>query len=672
MMSAKRHPISKVDTAWLRMEQPTNLMMITGVIGLGRDINFSRLVETIALRFLAFPRFRHKAVTTARGCFWEFDEDFDILAHVRRAALPGEADKAELQEYVSELASTPLDQSKPLWQFHLVENYVEGPVLVSRIHHCYADGIALIQVMLSLTDPTPEPRPSANSPSSWKSRRAEESNIFKRFLEPAREGIGAATHFGQKLVEEAMGLLKEPEQLGVYASEAAEIAEELGTALTLSDDPSTRFRGRLGVRKRVAWTPPLPLHEVKAVGRALGCTVNDVLIASATGALHDYLVSCGDDPSGLEIRATVPVNLRPLEHAKDLGNHFGLVFLPLPIGEENPLKRLMLVHENMEELKKSRQAVVAFGLLAALGMGPQALQKPMLDMMSRKASTVLTNVPGPRRSLYLAGTDIQEMMFWVPQNGTIGMGISILSYNQQVFMGLITDRRLVPDPEAIIERFQVEFEKLLYLAMQLPDGDITPEDAHDWLHGQLTNPVGPSQEAGAPEVTAKPLAKKKNASVKKAEPSTAKKTKAKKTTTKKRKVSKKNVAKKQSAKKQSVEKKPVKKKSAAKKPGPKKSNSKKQANKKTSKKVSKKAIRKAGSKTPKKTNKKASKKTVVKKAAVKKVSKRKVAKKPTKKPAKKTAKKIQTKLSSQQTKSSDYKPAWKARGKKSSKKVLRK
>lgn len=480
-MSDKRHAMSKVDTAWLRMEEPTNLMMITGVMGLAHDIDFQRLVDTIGLRWLAFPRFRYKAVYAARGSYWEFDEDFDILSHVRRTALPGDAGKLELQEFVSELASTPLDASKPRWQFHLVENHSEGPVLVTRIHHCYADGIALIQVLLSLTDPTPEPRPSASSPHQWQRKRAQESNIFRRFLEPAKDGLDTAVDWGQKALEEMLGLLRQPEQVSAYANEAIDIADELATALLLSDDPQTRFKGRLGVRKRVAWTDPLPLHEVKAVGRALGCTVNDVLIASATGALNHYLRCCGEDPADLEIRATVPVNLRPLEHAKDLGNHFGLVFLPLPVGIDNPLLRLLRVHENMEQLKSSRQAVVAFGLLAALGMGPAAWQKPMIDMMSRKASAVLTNVPGPRQSLYMAGTAVREMMFWVPQNGGIGMGISILSYNQQVYMGLITDRRLVPDPEAIVSRFRAEFDKLLYLALQMPDGEMSPDAVQAWL-----------------------------------------------------------------------------------------------------------------------------------------------------------------------------------------------
>jgi hypothetical protein len=122
----------------------------------------------------------------------------------------------------------------------------------------------------------------------------------------------------------------------------------------------------------------------------------------------------------------------------------------------------------MTELKRSRQAAVTFGVLAALGMGPSALQKPILDVLSEKASAVLTNVPGPQSPMYLAGSKMRSLMFWVPQNGSIGTGISILSYNGKVFFGLMTDRRRVPDPQAIIDRFRPEFDKLLYLGMMLP------------------------------------------------------------------------------------------------------------------------------------------------------------------------------------------------------------
>ena len=487
-----REPISKVDTAWLRMEQPTNLMMINGVIMMDEQLNYECLLKTIEQRFLAFRRFSQKAVDGARGAYWVFDEDFDIRQHVRRIALPGAADRAELELLVSDLASTPLDTSHPLWQFHVVENYVEGPALIVRIHHCIADGIALVQVFLSLTDPTREGRPSAREPHVWKERRASEAKVFQRLLDPARDGLGFAAHLGQRLIEEGSKMLQNPAVASSYAIEATEIVRELVNSLTLENDPVTRFKGQLGTRKLVAWAEPLPLAEVKAVSKAFGCTVNDVLIAAVSGAFRHYMISVGDDPESLpDIRATVPVNLRPLEHAQQLGNHFGLVFLSLPLSIDNPLERLYAVNDRMNELKCSKQATVTLGFLAALGIGPSAVQKPVLDMLSQKATAVLTNVPGPQQPLYLAGSKMKEMMFWVPQNGSVGLGISILSYNGKVFFGLISDYRLLPEPSAVISRFKAEFEKLLYLGMMLPlEGRPTTQSAHSLLNQSLN----PDQE----------------------------------------------------------------------------------------------------------------------------------------------------------------------------------
>jgi WS/DGAT/MGAT family acyltransferase len=188
-------------------------------------------------------------------------------------------------------------------------------------------------------------------------------------------------------------------------------------------------------------------------------------MATAAGALRDYMIERGEHVEGMTLRATVPVNLRPLEHARKLGNHFGLVFLDLPVGISNPIRRLEHVAECMHQLKNSRQAIVAYGLLAALGMAPAAVQELALDLFSRKATTVATNVPGPQQPLYLAGGKIREMMFWVPQTGSIGIGMSILSYNGKVHFGLISDAKLVPDPDGVIRRFAVEFEKLLYLTL---------------------------------------------------------------------------------------------------------------------------------------------------------------------------------------------------------------
>ena len=161
----------------------------------------------------------------------------------------------------------------------------------------------------------------------------------------------------------------------------------------------------------------------------------------------------------------MPVNLRPLEHAKKLGNHFGLVFLDLPVHEANPIARLFAVRACMQKLKSSRQAMVSFGLLAALGLGPAMVQRPALEMFSRKATAVATNVPGPSAPLYLAGCKITDQMFWVPQTGSVGMGLSILSYNGMVHFGLIVDKKNVPLPNLIVQRFKPELEKLLMLTL---------------------------------------------------------------------------------------------------------------------------------------------------------------------------------------------------------------
>jgi diacylglycerol O-acyltransferase / wax synthase len=454
----RREVMSRVDTAWLRMERATNLMMITGVMMFDTPMSIEKLKKVIKQRFLAYPRFRQKAVDTSAGAWWETDQDFDLDWHVRLTALPGKSGKKELERLTSQLASTPLDKTKPLWQFHLVEKYEGGSALISRIHHCYADGIALVQVLLTLTDTTRDAKKGSDLDKAW--LKSDGENVKKRI-----GTVDRAMKMGANMWEKGLDLYRDPSLAGVIAKEGGEIARELAVALSLPDDPPTILRGRLGVSKRVAWAEPLELEEVKAIGRAYDCTVNDVLMASAAGALRSYMLERGETVDGVTLRATVPVNLRPLEHAKKLGNHFGLVFLELPVGEDNPVRRLERVAENMRQLKSSRQAMVSFGLLAAMGLAPAGVQRTALELFSRKASAVATNVPGPPLPLYLAGCQITEQMFWVPQTGSIGIGISIMSYNNRVYFGLISDAKLLPDPDSVIQRFRPEFEKLLYTAM---------------------------------------------------------------------------------------------------------------------------------------------------------------------------------------------------------------
>jgi WS/DGAT/MGAT family acyltransferase len=369
--------------------------------------------------------------------------------HVRKHPGRGRMSKAGLENLVSDLASTPLDFARPLWQFHLVD-YGTGSALIQRIHHCYADGIALIQVMLSMTHATAAGS-LAVRPAPKRARRPVEKDFWEQILAPVSGALDGATRVGK----------------GLLAGKGVDFATEVARILLMSNDAETRFRGTLGKRKRAAWAEPLPLDQVKVVGKALGCSINDVLLSMAAGALRDYLLEKGDAVAD-EIRAIVPVNLRPVSEAGELGNRFGLVFLALPIGIENPLERLLAVRSRMRELKGSYQPLIALGLLSAVGYGPRAIQDQVTQLLGQNASAVMTNVPGPQHPLYFAGRRIDELDFWVPQSGGIGMGVSILSYDGRIQFGVITDSGLVPDPDQIVGRFGDEFEKLLWITLMSP------------------------------------------------------------------------------------------------------------------------------------------------------------------------------------------------------------
>jgi diacylglycerol O-acyltransferase / wax synthase len=458
----RSEPMSRVDTAWLRMERPTNPMMINGVLVLETPLTIDRLRKVIKQRFLSYPRFRQRAVDGATGAIWEDDPGFDQNWHVRRAALPGRAGKRELEQFVSELASTPLDMNRPLWTWHLVEHYHGGSALVSRMHHCYADGIALVQVMLAMTDTTPEGGKGSRLPHAW---LKEEDEVFANRAGGLGRYVRIAEDLVEKVIVKGAQLWRDPSLVTTLLKEGGDFALELLRTVALSADPDTALKRPLGGIKRVSWAERIDLDEVKAIGRAYGCTINDVVTACAVGALRGYLIDRGEPVDGLTLRATVPVNLRPIEGTEKLGNQFGLVFLDLPIGEDNPVERLERIAVNMEALKTSKQALMTFGLLVALGRAPNPILQLALEFFSTKSSAVATNVPGPQMPLYMGGQKMTDVMVWVPQTCSVGIGLSIISYNGGVHFGLIADSHLIPDPDAVIRHFRPELDKLLYLAM---------------------------------------------------------------------------------------------------------------------------------------------------------------------------------------------------------------
>ena len=475
---ARRERMSGVDTAWLRMDRPSNLMMIVAVLVFDRRPDFRRLKRTVGVRLAGYRRFSQTPILDATGGWWEDDPSFDLRRHVTRVRLKGARGPGELRQLVARLAQRPLDLRHPLWEFTLVENFNDGAALVARIHHCIADGIALVRVMLSLTDDTPD-APIGRA-SRRRGRRADEAHAagaLEHLVQPVAGALRGAVWLSSEALERYIALLRDPAQVIDYARAAAQVTEDVAALATMADDSHTRFKGKPRRSKRVAWSEPLPLSEVKAVGKALGCSVNDVLLASVAGSLGAYLAACGDKVAGVEVRAMVPVNLRRPGSEQQLGNRFGLVPLLLPVGLANPFERVYAVRTRMEALKGSYVAPISLALLELIGFLPRSVQLEVLDLLANKATAVMTNVPGPQQPLYLAGRRLEEIMFWVPQSGNIGMGVSILSYNGGVQFGLITDARLVPDPERIIDRFRPEFDKLLLALLMEPwDAQRDPRD----------------------------------------------------------------------------------------------------------------------------------------------------------------------------------------------------
>ena len=475
-MSVPAERMSRVDTAWLRMDNDVNLMMIVGVWLLTPALTLEALRERIETKLLKYERFRHKAVADAMGAQWVADEHFDITQHVVPATLerqPGESERQALQRLCGELAMTPLDPARPLWQFQFIENYEGGSALVARIHHCIGDGIALISVMMSITDGGADPpkrRVREAAPDGLEGSEADwlADAVLKPLTDITIKAIGM---YGGGMAK-SIDMLANPYQPLLGSMDMARTGYKvLGDVAALGlmpDDSPTALKGKPAGRKVVAWSEPMPLDDVKTVGKGLACSVNDVLLGCVAGAIGEYLRSRGEDPAGKEIRAMVPVNLRPLDKAWQLGNRFGLAPLVLPIGIRNPVERTYAVHQRMNELKGSYQPLLAFAVLAMSGLFIKPVQDAVLGMFAKKATAVMTNVPGPAVRLKFCGSTLRQTMFWVPASGDIGVGVSILSYGGGVQFGLITDAALCPEPQAIIERFQPEFEKLLYLTLMLP------------------------------------------------------------------------------------------------------------------------------------------------------------------------------------------------------------
>jgi diacylglycerol O-acyltransferase / wax synthase len=459
----RRVPMSNVDKAWLEMDSATNLMIINGVLFFEGKIEFEELKRVLLDRFVSrYDRFRQRVVGQGGRLYWEDDPHFDIRAHVRRYALPEPADMATLQTVVSAIVNEPLDRRKPLWRYLLIENVEGGSVLLARLHHCIGDGIALIKVLLDMTGTSPEA--SRRILEGRYERRRGPSNPIDPLIHLAQEALAGTRSFLKTAAGQTLQTFEDPHHpleiarsAGIISAAGAAIIAKL---LILPPDRPSVFQGELGAIKRVVWSEPFDLQRVKLLGNSLGATINDVLVAAVAGALRRYMVASGDDPATGDITAMVPVNLRPPSDNRELGNEFALVYLSLPVSYEDPYDRLTMTKRHMDVLKNSPEPFLVYQILGAIGALPLDLARQATTWFSTKASAVLTNVPGPREQLYFAGTALTNLMFWVPQSGEIGLGISIISYNGRVMLGIMIDERLVSNPQLIMAGFADELATL--------------------------------------------------------------------------------------------------------------------------------------------------------------------------------------------------------------------
>ena len=473
--------MTNADNFWLCMDDPTNLMMIISFMEFEDRIDFKRLRATIESRVSSFSRFREKVVRPVSGMgtpTWEMDRHFDIRSHIHRVALPSPGGKPELQEMVSDMMAAPLDPHKPLWQVHLIENYGKGSVVLFRIHHCIADGIALIYVVLAAAD--------SEADASWPEELPQKQKKMSSFdfqwpiggvIRGVQKVKDTTRKLGQKVAEEFKDTVFDLDRLMDLARKSSHISADVGGSLAklalMPPDPSTAFKGKMGTRKNAVWTDPIPLDSVKNVGHSIrGATINDVLISTVTGSMRRYLKSRNYPVNTLDLNVLVPVNIRKPGTEVELGNKFSLIFLTLPVYIEDPVLRLKEVKRRMDDLKKSSDAMVNFGLLSTVGFMPPGIAKNLARYFSSKASGILTNVPGPKEPLYFAGSEIKNMMFWVPRAGDVGLGVSILSYNGKVSVGIAADEGLMPDGEALLEGFE---EELAHLVRLVESGEIEDE-----------------------------------------------------------------------------------------------------------------------------------------------------------------------------------------------------
>jgi diacylglycerol O-acyltransferase / wax synthase len=442
MPNAER--LTGLDASFLALEKRGAHMHVGSVlIFAGSPPPYDELVEEIAARLHHVPRYRRRLAYPPLGVsrpVWVDDPHFNVRYHLRHTALPDPAGPEELRALVGRLFSQQLDRDKPLWEIWLVDRVgSECFALVCKTHHAMVDGISGVDILTVLLDASAEPPPREPAP-PWAARPA-----------PSRAAL-----FAEALLERAeepvrvvRGALAHPDHAGAEAGRAVAGLAAMAAAGVAGAPPSP-LNVPIGPHRRFAWAHA-ELALFKAIKDALGGTINDVVLTVVAGALRALLLRRGRDPEGTELKAMVPISVRAESDRGALGNRVAAMYAPLPVGLADPAERFAHVHTAMAGLKESGQAVGAQAITRlADAAAPTVLdQAARLQSRQRFFNLTVTNVPGPQVPLYLLGRRLEEFYPQVPLVLNTALGIAIMSYDANVFFGLLGDYDAMPDLDAL-------------------------------------------------------------------------------------------------------------------------------------------------------------------------------------------------------------------------------
>jgi len=479
--------LSAQDALWLTMDRPNNLMVIDVAVVLDGDPGVERLSGMFALLAQRHPVFASRAESGLLGWSWVTDPDFDVTRHVRAVDLPPGSGMEAVQQHVAEQRSVPLERDRPLWTATLLRPVVlddggVGSVVLTRFHHAIADGVRLTQVMLAMLDPdfaSSVPRVARAGGSTAVSF----SGLGSTAREAARFAVGTtrsvAGSVGQVLsdpvgavtgapavLSTGAGMIRHPDRL-VDALEALGAEDHRSVndmtaagKLAVGGTSRTVWTGRPGQRKAVAWSHAYPLDEVRSVARRYHATLNDVLVAALAGAVRAYLAGRGDVVD--QVTWMVPVNLEPFsaDLPEDLGNHFALVMLDMPLVGSSPRERILEQRHRMRRIKNSDEPILTFGLQRAISLSPGRMATVLTDFFAGKAVGILTNVPGPTRPLQLDGITVRQVIGFAPCSGDQPLTATIFTYAGTVTVGFASDADLVPDPQTLVRLVMDELETM--------------------------------------------------------------------------------------------------------------------------------------------------------------------------------------------------------------------